>query len=164
MTFYDARPWNDLERSNVTQVDQTPIAHATYTHRAQILLIFALRQAVSEINDILWCATLKWPWKVKCNSGPPDNYYTCYIHPQGPNFAYFCSTTSRFRDKWHFMMCDLEMTLKGQMKLRSTKQLLYMLHRPPGPNFAYFCSTTSRFRDKWHFMMRDLEMTLKGQM
>ena len=29
-------------------------------------------------------------------TGPPDSYYICYIHPQGPNSAYFCSTTNCF--------------------------------------------------------------------
>jgi hypothetical protein len=72
--------------------------------------LFCPWQVVSKINDILWCATLKWRWKVKCDSGPPDIQYTCYLCPLGPNFAYFCSMTSRFRDKWHFMMRDLKMS------------------------------------------------------
>jgi hypothetical protein len=141
----NARPWNDLERSNVTRVHKTVSLDATCAHGAQISLILALRQAVSEISDILWCATLKLPWKVKCDSGPLDGQYTCYLCPQDPNFAYFRSMASRFRDKWHFVMRDLEMTLKGQMWLGSTRQSVHMLHVPTGPKFCLFLLYDKRF-------------------
>ena len=136
---------NDLERSNITEINQTVSTHPTYTHSAQMLLIFALRQAVSEISDILRCATLKWPWKVKCDSGPSDGQYRCYLCPRGPNFAYFRSMASGFRDKWHFVMRDLEMTLKGQMWLGSTRESIYMLHVPTVRKFSLFLLYDKRF-------------------
>ena len=104
VVFFYVRPSNDLKMANVTRVHQTVNIHATCPCRAQILLIFALQQAISEISDILGCTTLKWPWKVKCDSGPP---YTCYMYPRSTHFVYFYCTTSGFWDKWHFVMRNL---------------------------------------------------------
>jgi len=38
-----------------------------------------------------------------------------YYAPLGSHFHLFHSTVSGFGDKYYFDLCDLEMTLKGQM-------------------------------------------------
>ena len=107
MTFYDVT-WKWPWKVNVTLVHQTPITHPTNTLRPKFCL-FWLYDEPFQRSMTFYDA---WPWndleRVKSNSGPPESYYTYYIHPVGPNFGYFCSMMSRFRDKWHFMMHDLE--------------------------------------------------------
>ena len=148
MTFYDGRPWKVKWNSGPPR----HLLHLLFWPRGtefmlifavdQVyvdpydpnLLIFATWQAISEIRYILWWATKKWPWKLKWNSGPPDTNYTYYIHL---NFAYLCSMTSRFWDKWGHYTCYID---------------------PEEPNLCIFL-----LYDK-PFPRRDLEMTLKGQM
>ena len=131
------------------------------------MLIFALRQAVSEIFDILQYVTLKgqkclgssilvlqmllvprgpkfclfllydnrflryltfcnmWPWKVKSDKGAPDCCYICFLDPEGPNFAYFCSTASVFWDIWHFAICDLERSKMSRVLRNGTTDAPY---------------------------------------
>ena len=57
----------------------------TYTPEAQIKLLFALRQAIYEIEPIFIYATLAWPWKVKCDFGSIDALYVYTYTPEGPN-------------------------------------------------------------------------------
>jgi len=54
--------------------------------------------------------------------------YVGYIHPLGPNMAYFCSTVSRFRDSGHLGSCDFEVTYKGQINFRQQIWSVCSLH------------------------------------
>ena len=78
-------------------------------------------------------------------------WYTYATYHQGVQneLLFALRTVHSLRDRSHFDMRDLEITLKS-------------LLTPGGPKLAPFCSMMPRLRDRSHFEMRDLEMTLKG--
>ena len=108
---------------------------------------------------------LEWSYEILDSIDP---LYVCIYTLWVPNLAYFRSTTSGFRERGHFDMRDLEVTL-GDLEwsneiLDSIDPLYVWTYTLRVPNLAYFCSTTSGFQDRGHFDIRDLEVTLNGQM
>ena len=62
-----------------------------------------------------------------------------YYAPLAPNFHLFRSTVSGFGDKYYFDLCDLEMTLKGQMRFSAPiKHISYDIVYLTGPKFSSF--------------------------
>ena len=97
-----------------------------------------------------------------------DPLLVCTYTHRVTNLAYFRSTTTGFRDRGHFDIRDLEVTL-GDLEwsneiLDSIDPLYVCIYTLWVPNLAYFRSTTSGFRDRGHFDMRELEVNMNGQM
>ena len=74
--------WRDFERSSVILTAYMFYMFTLIPQKAQIKLLFALRQAVSEIEPIFIHAALMWPWKVKCNFGSIHALYVYTFTPE----------------------------------------------------------------------------------
>ena len=126
VVFFYVRPWNDLKMANVTRVHQTVNIHATCPCRAQILLIFALQQAISEISDILGCMWL----------GVHHIHATC---THGAHILFIFTVRQAVSEISDILWC---VTFKWPWKVKSDSGppdslcTCYMYWR--GPKFAYF--------------------------
>ncbi len=122
-----------------------------WVHESHILLHFALRRAVFEIQAILrqlHRMTPNWPWT-------QQGQIALYMYNNCPgvsNFTPFRPTTSRFQVTGHFETSapndenDFE-----HYKVKGTPHMCYNCSRVS--NFTPFCSTTRRFEDTAHFII-----------
>ena len=85
-------PWRNLERSNANFAAQMLYMYTLIPKRAQIKLLFALLQAVFEIEPIFTCATSTWPWHDLERSNVILAAYMLYMYtllPQRPKLSSF---------------------------------------------------------------------------
>ena len=114
---------HDIERSCKVTCDpvyQDMVYTCLLYRKCPNWAIFPLWGIVYEIQPILICVTLRWPWKVTCDLVCPDIVYISFLYPGCRKSAYCCSTEHRFRETAYFNMHYLEMTLKGHARSHVT--------------------------------------------
>ena len=113
-------------------------------NRAQNELIFALRCTVCEIQPILICVTLRWPWKVTQGymwlSLPRYGLHILFT-PRGPRISLFLLYDAPFTI-WPILIC---VTLRWPWKVTQgymwpslPRYGLDMLFTPRGPRISLF--------------------------